>query len=439
MTALAVAIPDVAVVSEEGGKSYLDYSQFHRGQREAYWSTARFTLVLAGTQGGKTAVGPPWLLKQIQERGPGDYMVVGPTFTLMEKKALPEFLRLFEDALNLGKYNKNNRTFTFTRESARRLWGVDSLIPTRVFFGYGENPNSLESATIKAVWIDEGGQKEFKRESWDAILRRLSIEEGPVLLTSTPYLLGWLSELVKKAKELGVKVINFPSIANPRFPRTEWERAKAALPPWKFNMFYRGVFERPAGMIYGCWSEENVIPAFTIPEHWLRFLGLDFGGVNTCGLFIAKELNHDNQPTGRYIGYREYLSGGKTAAEHSRDLLRGEPRIPVAYGGSKSEGQWRDEFAAAGLGVLPPVVTEVEVGINRVYSMIAPDEEGLRQFLVLDSMKSFIDELLDYKRPVDENGEPMEGIEDQHAYHRMDAARYILSYLARPIVSRIWL
>ena len=429
MTALAVAIPDVAVVSEEGGKSYLDYSQFHRGQREAYWSTARFTLVLAGTQGGKTAVGPPWLLKQIQERGPGDYMVVGPTFTLMEKKALPEFLRLFQDALNLGKYNENKRTFTFTREAARRLWGVDSLIPTRVFFGYGENPNSLESATIKAVWIDEGGQKEFKRESWDALLRRLSIEEGPVLLTSTPYLLGWLSELVKKAKELGVKVINFPSIANPRFPRAEWERAKAALPGWKFNMFYRGLFERPAGMIYGCWSDENIIPHMEIPKHWPRFLGLDFGGVNTCAIFIAKELDSDSQPTGRYIGYREYLAGGKTANGHARDLLKGEPMTPTAVGGSKSEGQWRDEFAAAGLGVYPPVVTEVEVGIDRQYAMIAPNEQGLRRFLVLDSLTAFKDQVLDYTRELDENGEPTEKIKDKDLYHYMDAGRYILSYL----------
>jgi hypothetical protein len=257
MTAASIAVPDVAEITPDGD---LSFAQFHQGQRLAYHSKARFTLVLAGTQGGKTAVGPPWLLKQIQERGPGDYMVAAPNFTLMEKKALPEFLRLFRDCLHLGDYMAQTRKFVLSQEGMRRLFGYASMVPTQVYFGYGENPDSLESATLKAIWIDEGGQKAFKRESWDAILRRLSIEEGPVLLTTTPYTLGWLSELVKNADELGVAVINFPSIANPKFPRTEWERAKRELPAWKFNMFYRGIFERPAGLVLDCWSDENVIP-----------------------------------------------------------------------------------------------------------------------------------------------------------------------------------
>jgi hypothetical protein len=415
MTALAVAIPELAQLEGDD----LRFDQFHQGQREAYHSTARFTLVLAGTQGGKTAVGPPWLFKQMKERGPGDYMVVSPTYTLMERKALPEFLRLFEDALQLGKYNKNERIFTFTHEATRRMWGVDSIVPTHVFFGYGENPNSLESATIKAVWIDEGGQKEFKRESWNAILRRLSIEEGPVLLTSTPYLLGWLSELVQNADELGVRVINFPSIMNPRFPRKEWERAKALLPPWRFNMFYRGLFERPAGMIYDCWSAENLIPTFEIPESWPRHLGLDFGGVNTAGVYLAEELNDAGSKTGRFIAYREYHAGGRTAVQHAAALVQREPRRPKATGGSKSEAQWRWEFARAGLPVGEPPIAEVEVGINRVYGLIAS-----RNLLVFDTLRGLRDQILSYSRELDDAGEPTEKIEDKEMFHFLDALRY---------------
>lgn len=427
MTALAVAIPDVAELSPDGD---LSFAGFHEGQRQAYWSKARFTLVLAGTQGGKSVVGPPWLLRQIQERGPGDYMVVGPTFTLMAKKALPEFLRLFESALGLGQYNKVEHIFTFSAAGMRRL-GFDPIVPIKVYFGYGENPDSLESATVKAAWVDEGGQKSFKRESWDALLRRLSIEEGPVLLTTTPYTLGWLSELVKKADELGVRIINFPSIANPRFPKTEWERAKRELPGWKFSMFYRGRFERPAGMIYGCWSGENIIPTFAIPDHWERFLGIDFGGVHTAVLFIAKELNDNNQPTGRYIGYREYLAGDKTSAGHVRAILTGEPRTPTAVGGSKSEGQWRQEWAAAGLGIWQPIVSEVEPGIDAVYAMMAPDEEGLRRFVIMEHLDGFKDEVMGYTRVLDERGEPTEVIEDKETFHRLDAARYILPFVKR--------
>ncbi len=416
MSVLAVAVPELAELTAAGD---LSFAQFHEGQREAYWSESRFTLVLAGTQGGKTAVGPPWLLKQMQQRGPGDYMVVSPTYTLMEKKALPEFLRLFEDALDFGKHNLNSRTFTFSREGSRRLWGVDSLQPSHVFFGYGENPNSLESATIKAVWIDEGGQKEFKRESWHAILRRLSIEEGPVLLTSTPYLLGWLSELVTNAKETGVRVINFPSIANPKFPYAEWERARALLPPWKFNMFYRGLFERPAGMIYDCWSDENIVPAFAIPESWPRHLGLDFGGVNTAAIYLAEELSVAGGKTGRFIAYREYHAGGKTAAQHAAALIQREPRTPKVTGGSKSENQWRWEFARAGLPIAEPPIAEVEVGINRVYGLIASNT-----LLIFDTLRGLRDQILSYSRELDDLGEPTEKIEDKESFHLLDALRY---------------
>lgn len=416
MSSLAYAIPELAELEPDGT---LSFAKFHQGQREAYHSESRFTLVLAGTQGGKTAVGPPWLLKQMQQRGIGDYMVVSPTYTLMEKKALPEFLRLFEDALHFGTYNKNNRTFTISQAGARALWGVDTLTPAHVFFGYGENPNSLESATLKAVWIDEGGQKEFKRESWNAILRRLSIEEGPVLLTSTPYLLGWLSEMVS-SDAADVRVINFPSIMNPRFPRKEWERARRGLPGWKFSMFYQGLFERPAGMIYDCWDDaENLIPDFALPREWPRHVGLDFGGVNTAAIYLAEELNEAGVKTDRFIAYREYHAGGLTATQHAQAITRGEPRQPKVTGGSKSEDQWRREFAKGGLPIFEPPISEVEVGINRVYGLIKS-----RNLLVFESLRGLRDQIMSYSRELDDAGEPTEKIEDKEMFHLLDALRY---------------
>jgi hypothetical protein len=58
--------------------------------------------VLAGTQGGKTSFGPVWLWREMQLRGPGDYLVVTPTFPLLEMKALPTLLQLFRGWLGLG-------------------------------------------------------------------------------------------------------------------------------------------------------------------------------------------------------------------------------------------------------------------------------------------------------------------------------------------------
>ncbi len=402
----------------------------HHGQQQAYWSTKRFVLALAGTQSGKTTIGPAWLYREMQRRGPGDYLVASPTFPLMEIKVVPEFRRFFKQLLNLGDYISSPiRKFTISERGNEILFGTRNPgEESHVYFGYGADPESLESATYKAAWLDEAGQKKFKLASWEAVLRRLSIAMGRVLLTTTPYTLGWLKTVLydhRNDPDSDIAVVNFPSIANPTFPRAEWERAKRELPAWKFNMFYRGRFDRPAGMIYDCFDAAiHTMPRFAIPDDWPRFLGLDFGGVNTAGRFWAKELNSDNEPTGRYISYREYHHGGRTAKEHAAALLKGEPRTPVCYGGSKSEGQWRNEFASGGLAVNSPVIADVEVGIGRVYG-------GYKQnrLILFDDLTGTLDQMQTYSRPLDDKGEPMEGIEDKETYHLLDADRYIMSYL----------
>jgi hypothetical protein len=92
-----------------------------------------------------------------------------------------------------------------------------------------------------------------------------------------------------------------------------------------------------------------------------------------------------------------------------------EPRIPTCAGGSKSEGQWRREFAAGGTvngvgvpgipihGPSKPEVQSIEVGINRVFAAFA-----LNQILVFDDLHGFLDELQSYSRELDEMGEPTE-------------------------------
>ncbi len=409
---------------------------FHRGQWRAWESTRRFVAILAGTQSGKTTYGPIWLYREIQRCGPGDYLVATPTFTLLELKALPEFRRLFQLHLNLGRYTGSPvRKFAFSPEGERRTFGRSSpSTPTNVYFGYAEDPESLESATVKAAWLDEAGQRKFKRGSWEAIQRRLAIARGRALITTTPYDLGWLKTAIWDRWRSGdpdIEVVRFDSTENPAFSREEFERARESLPSWKFNLFYRAIYEKPAGLIYDSFDEAaHKIPRFSIPDDWPRFLGLDFGGVNTAGLFYAAEPK-----TRRYYLYREYKAGGRTAAEHAYHLLKGEPGIPTCVGGSKSEGQWRAEFRAGGtvdgrkvpgLPVREPDVREVELGINRVYGAHKRGE-----LLVFDDLAGYLDQKLTYSRKLDAAGDPTEAIEDKETFHFMDAERYIVGWLCR--------
>jgi hypothetical protein len=358
---------------------------------------------------------------------------VSPSFALMQKKVLPEFRKLFERQLNLGEYvGGTKNVFTFSEQGCLTIFGFVPPDPVQVFFGHAQNPNSLESATYKACWLDEGGQKEVRFGSWEAILGRLSLAMGRVLITTRPYDLGWLKQVLYDPWEAAkrnhplIDVVNFESIANPAFPREEWERARASMPRWRFDMKYRGRFTKPAGIIYDCFDPtRHKVPRRNIPDNWPRWVGLDFGGVNTAAVFLAEELDQHSQRTGRLFAYREYgPAGNATAKQHVTELLKGEPRVPDAVGGSKSEDQWRNEFAAAGLGVRAPEVTDVEVGIERVYGAIQREE-----LFVFDNLAGLLDELGSYSRVLDEMGEPTRDIDAKETWHLLDAARYVIGYI----------
>lgn len=324
--------------------------------------------------------------------------------------------------------------FRFSEEGANRTFGPREdgkpHPPTNVYFGHAQDPDSLESATAKAAWLDEAGQSKFKLGSWQAVLRRLALHLGRVLLTTTVYNLGWLKSQIHdkwRAGDKDYEVVNFESIANPIFPREEWERAKRDLPRWKFDMMYRGLFTRPAGLIHGSFIDDyaptgHKVPRFEIDPSWPRYLGLDFGGVNTVGLFYAEEPGTDKL----YL-YREYKAGGRTAKDHAQKLLEGESMVPTCVGGSKSEGQWRQEFRSGGLPVQEPPISDVEVGIDRVYGAHKRGE-----ILVFDDLAGYLEEKMTYSRQLDENGEPTEVIEDKSAFHYMDAERYIIARLRGP-------
>lgn len=408
--AVPAAVHDLVHV--EGRKAQL---RMHPGQLRAWDSDKRFVTVLSGTQSGKTSWAPWWLFREIQRCGEGDYIAATATYDLFKLKMLPALLDVFVYKLGIGEYKASDRVIE-----------IKSL-KARIILRSAESGGGLESTTAKGAWLDEAGQDSFTIDAWEAVLRRLSIHQGRALLTTTIYNLGWLkSALYDPWVKAGgqhpdIDVIQFDSTENPAFPVEEYERARDSMPLWKFNMFYRGRYERPAGLIYDCFDRgEHTIPPFAIDREWPRFMGLDFGGINTAGVFIAEEPG-----TGCYFVYREYHAGNRTATQHVAHLLAGEPGIPTCVGGSHSEGQWRREFATAGLPIREPRVRDVEVGIQRGYGLI---KQG--RIRVFDTCTGLIDQFQSYSRKLDAAGQPTEEIADKSTYHLMDAFRYISTRLA---------
>jgi hypothetical protein len=441
------------------GKNGIPDVWTHEGQDRARQSDARFVLVLAGAQSGKTALGPPWLLEEMQAKGPGNYILVAPTFRLLEKQAAPSLVRFFGTLLGLGAQVGNE--FRISESGHARIWPHLPYQPTRIIFGYAENPDSLESLTAKAAWLDEAGQRGFKAASWEAIQSRLAINQGRVLFTSTPYEHGWLkTEVYDRAErnrkaarddlhpnpaDAGFDSVSYESRMNPAFSQAEWDRQKLVLPDWRFAMRYKGQFTRPAGAIYDCFDEAfHKLPSYVPEPSWRIYCGIDFGAPNFAAVFIAEEPG-----TKKRVAFAEYRpQESRKAADHVAAMhkvmrkafkLQAEQwaamsdatadawtRLPdVCVGGAKSEGQWRTEFGAMGWPIHEPDQPDVEVGISRVYASLAED-----RLFITEDCPHLLAEVQGYSREVDDDGEPIsDTIMDKDTFHGADSLRYIVGYL----------
>jgi hypothetical protein len=427
-------------------------------------STARFILVLAGTRSGKTSFSPWWLWREIQRRGAGDYLLCAPSYKLLDKAAVPYLNDALATHLRLGKLVDGAKgRFEVNKAGEWKLWQSQQTKPTRILFGHADEPESLEAAQYKAAVCDEAGQKRFKQESWEAIQRRLAIDRGRCLFPTTPYSLNWLKTEVhdravrnlrgtsaSPTADAGYDLVSFESIMNPAFPLEEWERARATLPAWKFDLFYRGIFSRPAGAIYDCFDPDfHVIPAedgvgFVPPAAWRLYCGIDFGAPNFAAVFIAEEPG-----TGKRVAFAEYrptvirtvegyiedmhallrrtfkTQAGQWAAMADRSVSEWTRLPEICVGGAKAEGDWRREFAARGWPIREPDQPNVEVGISRVYASFAED-----RLFVSAACPQLVADITNYSREVDDAGEPIsDTIMDKDTFHGADSLRYIVGYL----------
>jgi hypothetical protein len=337
----------------------------------------------------------------------------------------------FESILKIGRYWSGAGVIElidpttgkfWANRSSDRMWG-------RIILRSAMAKGGLESTTAAAAWLDEAGQDAFTQQTWEAILRRLSLYQGRVLITTTLYQNhGWLKTLndMWLAGDKDIDVIQFDSTQNPAFSTEELERAKRTMQGWRFDLFYRGRFSVPPGQIYRLPNEQIVKP-FVIPQHWPRHVGVDFGAINTALVWSA----HDERADKHYI-YRTSLHGNQTTQQHCTDALayvqdtypNGEvvikENVAAWWGGAPSETQQRMDWTNAGVPVLRPPVADVEAGIDRVTQLI-----NTKKLFVFNDDEPLLNEFNTYSREMDDNGHVFESIRNKNEYHRLDATRYL--------------
>ena len=414
----------------EGGKLRL---AFNPAQLAAWDSPARFTFLVCGTRSGKTSMSPWWLHREITETadpkgGVGnDYLAMTSTYRLFDNAFRPMMQEAFEQVLHTGRYWPAAQCIELIDPKKKRFWAKKASDPMwgRILMRTAEAWQSAEGMRARAAVCDEAGQDSFNLVVWESVLRRVSQDIGRVFAGTTPYNLGYLyTEIYERARrgDTDFAVLQFPSTTNPAFPPEEFERARRTMPAWRFNMMYQGLFERPAGLIYGDFDERyQWIDPIALDPSWPTVVGLDFGPLNTGAVWITQT------PEGTLHLRQEYLEGNKTSPQHAQDIMRLSSGMNViAYvGGAKSEHQYRWDWQAAGCPVKEPLIPDVEGGIDRVISFIKT-----KRFYVHKTCSHWRDEAGSYCRKLDASGEPTEAIADKAKYHELDSCRYAIGEFA---------
>lgn len=402
----------------------------HEGQYRAWNSERRIVAIVAGSQGGKTSFGPWWLYREILRCGGGDYIAATATFDLFKLKLLPAIREVFEHVLRIGRYWSGDKVIEIANPHTGEFKAqrADDPMWARIILRSASSAGGLESTTAKGALLDEAGQDEFSLDAYDAVTRRLTLHQGRICITTTPYNLGWLKQQIidKADSDPDIDLIQFPSVENPAFPPAEFDRLRQKLPDWKFNMFHLGLLKRPPGMIYSdfvnTYREEggHKVHPFALPTEWPRFVGVDPGAVHTAKIWLAHDTGHNV-----FYLYRESLEGDKSTPEHARGALelaeKHRERVITWHVGQKAETQQRLDWKAAGVpNVKEPSVHDVESGIDRVIQL-------WKQFrlYVFDTCSGILDEIGRYRRKVDAQGNTMDEIHEKATFHRLDALRYV--------------
>lgn len=259
----------------------------HDHQLKAYQSDKRIVALISGIQGGKTFIGSLWMARMctLYDAPGNNFIVAAPNFKLLEKGALPNFLRVMEGSG--GELNRGRMYYTLPGGGT-------------VWFASMMDDDSVEGMTnVMAIWVDEAGLLRYL--SWVNIIGRSSFKRCQIFLSTTPYSLNWLYSDVYQPWKLGkrddIEVVQFRSADNPHFPKEEFEMQKRLLDPRDFARKYCGTFTKMAGLVYPDVDVDNEIEPFKInsKEYYIS-AGVDLGYTDEFAVAIIA-IRYDGKYT----------------------------------------------------------------------------------------------------------------------------------------------
>lgn len=377
-------------------------TKLHRYQDQAVFASERFVALISGIQGGKTTAGAVWSRLQYDANPDDIGMVCAPTYKILSQSTLPKF---FERNPDLQKYYK--KADSVIEQPGRGIIYVRSL----------ENPNAIEGMTLSWIWADEAGQ--MKYDAWINMQGRVAIKQGKILLTTTPYNMGWLySDFYQlwKGGDPNYRVVQFRSIDSEYFPTIEYQRAKKTMDARIFKRRYEGQFERMEGLVYDAFNL-NAHVTDNIPKEFDHVIaGVDWGYEAPTAMIVI------GIKQGVFYLIDEFYGAKKTQPELEEIALGLKDHYHIVrWYPDSAEPDRIESFNRRGLYSVE-VNKEVGWGIAKVQDLMRTD-----RFKVHPRCRHFIAEIECYHYPEKVFGREIKEDPVKGDDHLQDAARYALA------------
>lgn len=195
------------------------------------------------------------------------------------RPSLMTFIEVIRDAgLEKGKdydYNKTEKVFTF--------FGPGEELLSTVEFKSADDPQSLRGAGLDILWIDESAFI-TSRDAWDVVFPALADKEGVVITTTTPNGKNWFHQEFWSDLALADPNqfrIEYTSIDNPYFPRSQWEYALQHYHPVMFRQEFMAAFDALSGL--------------SLSGEWLKFFVDGNPDIQTDDIGLPRFRDEDGQ------------------------------------------------------------------------------------------------------------------------------------------------
>lgn len=430
-------------------RSYAKALVPHWGQKPVWYDrTTQQQLLIAGSQGGKSHIGPEWTWREIKRNlhkqvagGIHLHGIIGPSLNKMRQSTvgIMRMVRFLEERFGWSEdeiLNKQDLRIDLTSVG----------YPVHILSGSAERPGRMMGAHLESAWIDEAGEVADRAVYYTTLHRLHGV--GRLLVTTTPYLASavWLKELLEKAAEGeddDLMAVRFPSIVNPFFALEQEERQKKELPDSYFRMMYYAMFELPEGLVY---PSVRYIEPFTIPRNWIRIIGIDptHGGSDE---FAAVWIAFDPYDPETWYIYREFYMPCSPHAKdpdqrwkHPHEMLDSINEMSVLedWDEERKEFEAKEEEETIERIFIDPQKKETRADVQLRFpdsQVFAADPKlaGLidvgrvlktGRLLVFNNMVSWRFEQTNYIYPRSEFGDAVAGKPRDKYNHLMDATRY---------------